>query len=343
MKIGVIHPNQRCGGGGERISAYFVNYLLDKGYDVTVFSENGKLAYKNIYAKKPKIRTPFMKIPGFLLRGEKFKTYKFSLSYRFFDYSGFDILVDTLGKSILNSLVHHVKLHYFHISPVKNGLYFLPKRIIDKIAVKANRVTNFVAMTKRTQLDLKKYLGIESTVVYPPVDTNRFTPTRNPSKDFVLMSGRYARYKRFEVALKYLKGEKVVIAAVLSDPSYYKELKKKFPLVDFRVNVGDKKLIKLYQNCKAYIFTQSAPFGLVPFEAMACGRPAIVPEGSGASELIEDGVNGFVVKDDFSNFPQKFKQLINSNINKNILRKIVIDKLSVDVFGSKMEELMLND
>lgn len=37
-------------------------------------------------------------------------------------------------------------------------------------------------------------------------------------------------------------------------------------------------------------------FGLAVLEAMACGVVPIVSPYSGASELIEDGVNGFVVR-----------------------------------------------
>jgi len=36
-------------------------------------------------------------------------------------------------------------------------------------------------------------------------------------------------------------------------------------------------------------------FGLVVAQALASGRPVIVTDATGASELVEDGVNGFVV------------------------------------------------
>ena len=36
-------------------------------------------------------------------------------------------------------------------------------------------------------------------------------------------------------------------------------------------------------------------FPLVVLEAMACGRPVIVSENSGAADFVRDGVDGFVV------------------------------------------------
>jgi glycosyltransferase involved in cell wall biosynthesis len=84
-------------------------------------------------------------------------------------------------------------------------------------------------------------------------------------------------------------------------------------------------------------------FGIVPFEAMSCGRKVIAPEGFGAAELIEDGVNGFLVKNDFSDFPEKFKQLLDSDLKKKTIRKTVIDNMSLNVFGRKMERLLIGE
>jgi glycosyltransferase involved in cell wall biosynthesis len=38
------------------------------------------------------------------------------------------------------------------------------------------------------------------------------------------------------------------------------------------------------------------PFGLIPVEAMACGKPIVVYDSGGPSETVEDGVTGVKVK-----------------------------------------------
>ncbi len=40
------------------------------------------------------------------------------------------------------------------------------------------------------------------------------------------------------------------------------------------------------------------PFGLVMIEAMACGTPVIAFSAGSVPEVIDDGVNGFIVKDE---------------------------------------------
>lgn len=52
----------------------------------------------------------------------------------------------------------------------------------------------------------------------------------------------------------------------------------------------------IYNECSVYVQPSvTEGFGLEILEAMAYGRPVIASEGAGASELIEDGVTGFVV------------------------------------------------
>ncbi len=53
---------------------------------------------------------------------------------------------------------------------------------------------------------------------------------------------------------------------------------------------------EVYENITVYCQPSvTEGFGLPVLEAMAHGKPVIVSEGAGASELIEDGVDGFVV------------------------------------------------
>ena len=36
-------------------------------------------------------------------------------------------------------------------------------------------------------------------------------------------------------------------------------------------------------------------FGMVVSQAMACGLPVITTKNTGASEIIDDGINGFII------------------------------------------------
>ena len=57
------------------------------------------------------------------------------------------------------------------------------------------------------------------------------------------------------------------------------------------------KVIERYKNADVFVFPSLCDgFGLAALEAMASGLPVICSDNSGVADLIQDGVNGFVVK-----------------------------------------------
>ena len=66
--------------------------------------------------------------------------------------------------------------------------------------------------------------------------------------------------------------------------------------ISFLPPVPQPKLRDYYNKCSVFVLASIADgFGMVVSQAMACGLPVIVTENVGARDLVEDGVNGFVV------------------------------------------------
>jgi glycosyltransferase involved in cell wall biosynthesis len=64
----------------------------------------------------------------------------------------------------------------------------------------------------------------------------------------------------------------------------------------FLGKVSDAEMVKMYQAADVFVFPNSPQtWGLAVFEAMACGTPVVVSRGAGASEVLTDGVNGYLV------------------------------------------------
>lgn len=65
--------------------------------------------------------------------------------------------------------------------------------------------------------------------------------------------------------------------------------------VTFMEGISDLRLAELYAACDVLLFPADQTWGLNVTEAMAAGKPAIVSDAAGVSEVLEDGATGFVV------------------------------------------------
>jgi len=95
---------------------------------------------------------------------------------------------------------------------------------------------------------------------------------------------------------------KLIIAAKVDrvDQEYFDHTIKPLldhPLVEYIGEIGETEKESFLGNAYALLFPIDwpEPFGLVMIEAMACGTPVIAYRKGSVPEVIEDGVNGFVV------------------------------------------------
>jgi glycosyltransferase involved in cell wall biosynthesis len=173
----------------------------------------------------------------------------------------------------------------------------------------AQRVDYFIANSHFVAGRIRQHYGREATVIYPPVDTEFFTPaedvahSRGPSsphrsregtgeRDFYLLVSRLVGYKKAQVAVEAFNelGRPLV---VVGDGPERKQLEAA-ARENVRVvgEVSDTVLRGYYRHCRALVFPGEEDFGMVPVEAQACGRPVIAFGRGGALESVVDGVTG---------------------------------------------------
>src|SRR5262245_30862764 len=66
----------------------------------------------------------------------------------------------------------------------------------------AEGVTHFVAISRTVQRRIQQCYGRDSRVIYPPVDTDFYTPAALPREDFYLVVSAFAPYKRIDLAVE---------------------------------------------------------------------------------------------------------------------------------------------
>jgi glycosyltransferase involved in cell wall biosynthesis len=159
-------------------------------------------------------------------------------------------------------------------------------------------------------------------VLYPGVNTRVFRPTKNgkhngfPTKNNILLVSRFVPAKGIDRAIELLRllsqaidCHLYIITAQSSDYASPEEVDAELTTknliqtyglqdrVTFLGYVSNRKKLAAYYR-QTDLFLQPAryePFGLTTMEAMASGTVALISHVAGSTELIVDGVNGFIV------------------------------------------------
>lgn len=156
----------------------------------------------------------------------------------------------------------------------------------------ADGVDHFVAISHEIQSRIAHFYRRDSTVIYPPVDTERFRPSLKPAGDYFLVVSRLIPYKRIDLAVQACSelGLPLIIVGEGRDRPALEAMAGS--TVQFRGRVPGDELGELLARCRAFIFPGYEDFGIAPLEAQAAGRPVIAYAAGGALDTVIDGKTG---------------------------------------------------
>jgi glycosyltransferase involved in cell wall biosynthesis len=151
----------------------------------------------------------------------------------------------------------------------------------------ASRVTHFIAISETIRRRIAECYGRQSVVIYPPVDTDFYTPDPTVRReDFYLVISAFAPYKRVDLAVEACNRlrRRLVVIGSGQDAERLKALAG--PTVEFLGWQKDEVLRDQLRRCRALLFPGEEDFGIVPAEANACGTPVVAFGRGGATETI---------------------------------------------------------
>ena len=154
-------------------------------------------------------------------------------------------------------------------------------------------VDDYVVNSKFIARRIKKLYKRDSTVIYPPVEIDRFS-LMEEKEDFYLTVSRLVPYKKVDVivqAFNEMPDKKLV---VIGDGPALKPLKKLASSnIEFLGFQDNQALASTMQRAKALIYAAEEDFGIVPVEAQACGTPVIAYGKGGVLETVIEGETGY--------------------------------------------------
>ena len=251
--------------------------------------------------------------------------------------------------------------------------------IFEKICL--NRDIQIISDSHFTARYVKLEFGIDReniSVIWDPVDTERFVPRKNSGSSlmrrygipegedqFLLMTlgrisvgSRHKGYDRLLGIMADLKKENIslVIGGAGNDLARLERrvidegLKN---CVFFTGAIPEKDLVDVYNLADLFVLVSERGKGkgegvpLTPLEAASCGVPIIVGNDDGSQEAVIQGENGYVVSPgDEEDLKRRILFLQNNSSIRNEMgrkaREFVIKNFSLGAFKNKHEKL-LND
>jgi glycosyltransferase involved in cell wall biosynthesis len=313
MRIALVHDCIVHVGGAERV----LESLHKLFPSAPVFTVVCDKRVARMMLPGAEIHTSFaQKLPASV---RFFRTYFpiYPIAVESFDFSDFDVVISSsfaFAKGILTPL------HTFHISYCHTPLRYLwseyhfhrqtifrhtwKRAVTDPVLsylrmwdrLSADRVDQFVAISRTTAGRITKYYRRDSEIIYPPVQVRSIQPARS-SADYYLLVTRLMPYKRVDLAIKAFNrlGHRLRVVGTGPQLAELKRLSR--ANIELLGSVSDSKLAESYSQCRALVFPGIEDFGIVMVEAQAYGKPVIACRGGGAAEIVLEGQTGLLFQE----------------------------------------------
>jgi len=296
MKIAQIAPlyesvPPQAYGGTERVVHYLTEELVRQGHDVTLFASGDSRSSAQLVngCEKALRLTNACQDPlahHMILLDKVFSLAdQFDILHFHTDYSHFPV---SRALSLATVTTLHGRLDLPDLEPLYKHFDQMP----------------LVSISQAQRVFLKRVNWVGN--VYHGLPLNRFRNIRNhPGPyEYLAFVGRISPEKRLDRAIRIAvkAGMKLKIAAKIDavDRQYFESHIKELldlPGVEFLGEMDEVQKTRLLAGAFAYLFPIDwpEPFGLTMIEAMSCGTPTIAYRCGSVPEIIENGVNGFVV------------------------------------------------
>lgn len=306
MKVAIVHYWLVNWRGGELVLAELLELFPEADVFTHVYSPDvvrehlaGRKIKQTFIGKLPwarkfhQIYLPFMPLA---LEQLDLRKYDLVISCESGPAKGVIVAPDAVHVCYCHSPMRYVWDMYHDYVNSLNGIV---RALIAPIAhymrtwdqVSAQRVDYYIANSAFVANRIRKYYRRPADVIHPPVDLSKFEVSDNQG-DFYLFVGQLVAYKRVDLAIRAFSQLKLKLIVIGGGKVPKGLLKSVDPNVKWLGRQPSEVIRRYYSTCRAVVFPGIEDFGIVPIEAMACGKPVIAYRGGGGLETIVEGKTG---------------------------------------------------
>ena len=289
LRIAMVAPVAQAvppmkSGSVETVTALLTDGLVTRGHEVTLFATAHSRTTATLHATQPRgyhedpTLWPWELCELFNLAAAVERAESFDLIHYQAEYTPIALAFSRLTNTPLLQTLHH--------APSATEVQLWSKY----------PETPFVAISSA---QAARMVGLRvAATIHHAIDTDqlRFKAT---AEDYLLFLGRFTEGKGVLQAIEIASrtGQRLVLAGAEND--YYRDVVS--PHIDgenvvYAGEVGGAEKGALLGGARALLYPiqEAEPFGLVLIEAMACGTPVAALDCGAVSELVDNGVTGYL-------------------------------------------------
>ncbi len=311
--IAIVHDWLVSMRGGEKV----LEVLCELFPEAALFTLIHQQGASSPGIENMNIRTSFLQHVPFAKSRHQYFLPLYPSAIEQFDLREYDLVISSShavakGVRVRNDAVHvcycHTPMryiwdqyeHYFGPGkaslPVRTMMRMLRGYLQRWDVESSKRVNRFIANSQFVRERIRRMYNRDAEVIYPPVETDRFSVSMNDDGYYLVVSA-LVPYKRIDIAVDACTtlGKRLVVVGSGSELAKLKL--RAGSNVEFIGRASDEEINEYYRNCTALVFPGEEDFGIVPVEAMACGKPVIALRKGGVRETVVEGTTGMFFQD----------------------------------------------
>ncbi len=355
MKVAIVH-DWLVGGGAERV----VEELHKLYPDAPIYTSYCTPEWR--HKLDGKVVTGWLQPLGKI---RKFIPFLRIWWFTHLDFSGYDLVItssgngEAFGVKTSSDTLHvnycHAPTHFYwrfydkyleqpgfgFLNPLARlGLKLLVKPLRAWDYKAAQRPDYFIANSNHIKDEIKEFYGREAVVIYPPVDTERFSKVSAKNRNGFVTASRQVPQKKLDIIIGAANELKLPLLVIGRGPEHEKLTRLAGETVTLRNDVSDIEMPMLFASAQAFLFAAYEDFGVTPVEALAAGTPVLAFRQGGAIDYIQPGINGDFF--DVQSVPslcaalQKFEP---KAYNQETIKKVA-QEFSIDKFQLRMRDFI---
>lgn len=247
-------------------------------------------------------------------KGKIRQLYRLREGFRICNKYRIDIVIGVLiyPHGYIGRIISTIKrLPYVHITIAGHREFWIYGRLIELFNLFMFKKSKTITVTgeKTRSYLLAKGIDCNKVVVLPNViDMNKCQDFGKRREYDIISVSRLDKHKNISLLLKAIskiKSTKEINALIVGDGPEFHNLITESKILGISENVhfegwvrDEDKKIDLYNSCKIYVLcSKGEGFPLALLEGMACGCVPIITDVGDITDLVSNGINGYILKD----------------------------------------------